>query len=164
MELYEDIPMSGYYHNLVQLGFKVSRGWHEDIAEQRPFRRGERKLVYHLAQAAELAGVIRLTSSGQTPDEECRFREYMIEKYAHDRTVAVHFGHAALLDFETSQGYSGDLTAEVDRYDSDNINTYEDLGFKQSEEVGPADKHMVMRRPGITSRLSRIARDEAETP
>lgn len=161
----EEIPMSGYYHDLVERGFGVHRGWSKDLEQQGVVRPSQGELIYDLARAARLAGVIRFTPLEWVNNAKYGgylFSERLEGEFTRDRPLALHFGQVALLDFEMSQVYDGDLELETDRDDKDSIRTYRELGFEQARPLRSMDERVAMLRPGIVYRRSRIARDETE--
>jgi len=162
----EEISMSGYYHDLVERGFSVHHGWSKDLEQQGVARPSQGELVYDLGRAALLAGVIRFTPLERVNNAKYGgylFDERLEGEFARDRSLALRFGQAALLDFEIWQAYDDDLGLKSDRDDTDSLKTYEELGFRRIGSLRSTDERVTMLRPGIVSRRSGIARGEAET-
>ncbi len=154
--------MSGYYRNLVERGFSVRRSWDQDLEKQQTVYLNQNELLYSLARTSTLAGIIKFTPSERNSSARYLFSEQMNGEFSRQREVALLFGHAALLDFEMSQDYDGDIELEANRDDKNSIITYKELGFERSKPVESTDERVVMLRPGIVYRRSRITRREGE--
>ncbi|MBC7869068.1 hypothetical protein H7X69_02730 [Candidatus Saccharibacteria bacterium] len=158
----EEIQMSGYYHDLVERGFNVNRGQYEDFEKQQTIRSNEDELVYHLARTSIIAGTIRFTPAERISGSRYLFNEQMNGEFSRQREVALLFGHAALLDFEMSQAYDGDLELGANRDDKDSIRTYKELGFGQTRLLASMDERIVMLRSGMIYRRSSLVRREGK--
>lgn len=162
----EEIPMSGYYHDLIEHGYSVHRGWSKDLEQQGVARPIQGELVYDIGRAALLAGVIRFTPLERVNNAKYGgylFSESLKGEFTRNRPFALLFGQAALLDFEIWQAYDDDLGVKSDRDDTNSLMIYQELGFRRIGSLRPTDEYITMLRPGIISRRSRIARGEAET-
>jgi len=157
---------------------RILKGWHNTLAEQLVIASGDDEIikrtprdhnerfasaeaanewyardehiVYSLAQAANLAGIIWFTKY-DTPVIENADYTFAIRMYegARGKGLAGNFARAVLLDFEATESGS-DVWLETDTDNDAALHLYESLGFAP---ISSAKTRTKMVRPGVMSRL-----------